>query len=177
MVERRHPEMADEVSTVTEETQVPWPVELLERMGFHPRDAARLRAVLPPVHARTLAYLHTRTEAEPRHVFWNDPPAYVVWATHNITITQAIWLTEAGRGVMDVLRILNAVREHVHPRLSIHGVDLAHEWAMERRVPSHRLARYIELGIPPATAAALEADPSSPPDEFALETLAALRRP
>ncbi|WP_210503336.1 hypothetical protein [Nocardioides xinjiangensis] len=163
--------------TLFEETHVAWPVELLARLGFHPRDAARLRAVLPSVDKSTVTYLHQRTETEPRSVFWNNPGTYVVWAIHNITITQAIRLTEAGRGVVDVLTILDAVRKHVHPRLSINGVDLAHAWVMERRVPRHRLARYIELGLPPATAAALEADPSSPPSDAALETLAALRRP
>lgn len=153
-----------------------WPIEVLIRIGFHERDAARLRCLLPPVQAHAVASLILQTDHD-QFPYRDEPAAQVVWATHNVTLHQAICLTRAGRGLLDVLVILDAVREHVHHRLSIEGFDTAVDWAIERRVPRDRLRRYIALGFPPAKAAALESDTSSRPSEAALEVLAALRLP
>lgn len=161
---------------VTDESEIEWPIEVLTGIGFHERDAARLRCLLPPVQAHAVASLMTQLEYT-RFPSLQEPAAQVVWATHNVTLLQAVCLTRAGRGLLDVLVILDAVRDHVHHRLSIEGFDTALDWASERRVPRDRLRRYISLGFPPAKAAALETDPCRRPSEGALEVLAALRSP
>lgn len=156
--------------------KIRWPVDVLTAIGFHPRDAARLYPLLPEVQVGIIATVLRNVEIGRRHPGRDEPAAHVVWAHHNVSLRQATSLAHAGRGLLDVLTVLDAVQNHVHQRLSLEGFDTALAWALERRVPRHRIARYIELGFPPDKAAALESA-HAPPEEAALETLAALRRP
>lgn len=168
--------MSERARETDKALKIRWPVDVLTAIGFHPRDAARLHPLLPEVHVGTISAVLRNVEILRRYPGRYEPAAHVVWAHHNVSIYQATSLAHAGRGLLDVLTVLDAVQNHVHHRVSLEGFDTALEWALERRVPRHRVARYIELGVPPAKAAALEAAPE-PPCEAALETLAALRRP
>lgn len=152
-----------------------WPVGALVALGFCVRDAHRLHECLPELdpHAMSTAVLLADTAREAGRLL--HPVALVLWAHHNITLQQADELAHCGRGLVDLIAILKAVEESVYYRPSIAGMDVALDYATERTIPRHRLARYIELGFPASTAAAMERV-DAPGSKAALDALSALRR-
>lgn len=163
---------------MTVETEVPWPIEVLTRVGFHPHDAAHLQPLLPPVEAGALTFLSKNVDKFPlRGRQEVRPGAYVLWALHPLTIEQAHQMTSAGRGLIDVLALLDALGDDLPKRLSMTGFNVATEWVRQRNIPRHRFAVYIRLGFTAAQAGALESSSAGSPPEDALEMLAALRRP
>jgi hypothetical protein len=63
-----------------EEAEVPWPIDVLTRIGYSKREAKRLRRLLPPVEAGLIA---SPAWHKPLHFYWggDNPAAAVTYIT------------------------------------------------------------------------------------------------
>lgn len=158
-----------------DDVEVRWSAANLRAVGFSSTNAARLERRLPAVGARAIAAAVAESETNRSHGYCAEPVASVLWVTHNITMHQAKRLAHCGRGLLDLIVILDAVQKRPR-RLSIDGMDIAVDWAIERQVPRPRLAYYIDLGFTAENAAAVERAPE-PWSAEAVAALGALLRP
>ncbi|GCD90166.1 hypothetical protein [Nocardioides sp. LS1] len=162
--------------TCAESTDVPWTVNGLTALGFAATDAKRLASLLPPIEAGILV------DIERGHALggWPadpNPAAALIWFTHDLGARQARDLARMGRGVLDLVVILDAVRATLPGRIwDRAAIDVAREWASERIVARSLIADYIAAGVRCEEAARFEAAPATRPSMAQLRLLAALRK-
>lgn len=161
--------------TSAEETEVPWPVEVLTRIGFSETEAVRLHAALPPIEAGVLASVAlglSLVDEDDRP----NPTATVLHATYDFGAHAAIRFARSGRDVLDLVVILDAVQA-LEPRHVWSPVKtvLADEWARSC-CPVDRIPGYVAARVTPAEAAAFETIPAIRPSGRQLAFLAALAR-
>lgn len=159
-----------------EELEVPWPIEVLTRLGYDHETAERLHVLLPPVE---VGIIPLPDWSKPLHLYegGDNPAAAIVWALHGPNGSDAVRIASSGRDVLDLVAILGVV-EQVYPGRfwTPSKVEFAASWA-DTEIPTERAARYIAAGIAAREASDLEADPATRPSDDQLALLAALLTP
>lgn len=116
----------------------------------------------------------------PLHVYagGDDPAAAIIWLTHGVNGSEAVRLASSGRGVLDLIVILDAVvAAHPDRYWPPCKAQLAASWVAATAIPTDRAARYITAGITIAEGTGYEADPTTRPGDAQLALLSALRAP
>ena len=160
-----------------EEVEIPWPIEVLTRLGYDRETAERLHLLLPPVAAGHLPVLNWRNPL--RHYEGGDnPDAAVIWFLHGPPGDDAVRLANSGRDLLDLVAIMDGVdAAHPGPMWRPVKVELAESWVAATVIPTERAARYIAAGVPAREAIDLETNPDTRPSDDQLALLAALRAP